>query len=159
MIWAIFGLSAGFVLVLGFLYYLLIRTQLGLVLKLVAVVVVSVFYWIQYQSLQQYTGWPSHDDLPDEFVLISADVVEPDKQTGEEGVMYWWVRDADNLELPPRVFQLPYRAPLHEQSQDVVEEQQKGSVYVGRQDQSGSAGDSLGVSFEKISKASRMKKN
>jgi hypothetical protein len=160
MMWAIIGLSAGFVLVVGFLYLLLIRTKLPITLKLIAVVLATSFYWIQYQSLLEFTGWPSHDQLPSEFVLIASEIVEPNKQTGDDGVIYWWVRDRSDLSLPPRVYQLPYQSAMHEQGEQVLEEQQKGSVYIGKKrQQQGGGAPGMGVSFEKISKASRMQKN
>ena len=55
MIWALLGLLAGFMLVLIFLYYLLLKTPLGVGYKLLAVLVVTGFYWVQYEALQQYT--------------------------------------------------------------------------------------------------------
>lgn len=159
MMWAILGLSAGFILVVGFLYLLLIRTGLPIPLKVFAVILATGFYWVQYQSLLEFTGWPSHDELPAEFVLIASEIVEPNKQTGEEGVIYWWLRDRADLMLPPRVYQLPYRAETHEQGEQVIQDQQKGSVYVGKKRHSGGGAPGMGVSFEKISKASRMQKS
>ena len=158
MIWAMLGLMAGFMLVLVILGFLLIKTELALWLKILAVLVVSLFYWVEFVSLQQYTGWPTTDGLPPEFVLIATDVHEPDKKKGTEGVMYWWLRDSSNLDQPPRVYQLPYEPETHKQSQQVIEEQKKGNLYVGRKNEQAGATGGLGVSFEKISKASRLKK-
>ena len=155
MIWAMLGLLAGFILVLAFLYYLLLKTDLSVGLKLVSIVVVTVFYWVQYQTLQQYMGWPATDDLPAEFVLIATDIHEPNKKTGEAGVMYWWGRDSADTSQPPRVYQLPFESSLHKQTDEVVEEQKKGSLYVGRRSSEAATSNSLGVSFEKISKASQ----
>lgn len=158
MSWALIGLLSGFMLVLFFLYYLLIRTSLSLPLKISAVIVVSVFYWVQYESLQQYTGWPSHDELPQNFILLAAYVQEPGKQSGEAGAMYWWVRDSTRPDLPPRVFELPYEAEMHEQAARIVAEQKKGSVYLGKNTQQGAAGRGQGIRFEKVSKAERNQK-
>lgn len=159
MMWAIIGLTAGFVLIVGFLYLLLIRTGLPVAFKVIAVFLATGFYWVQYQSLLEFTGWPSHDELPAEFILIASEIVEPNKQTGEAGVMYWWIRDRADLTLPPRVYQLPYQSDIHEQGEQVIEDQQKGSVYVGKKRQDAGGAPGIGVSFEKISKASRMQKN
>lgn len=159
MIWSMLGLLAGFILVLGFLYYLLIKTELAVGLKFVAILVVTVFYWVQYQTLQQYMGWPTTDKLPAEFVLIATDIHEPNKQTGEKGVMYWWVRDSADAKQPPRVYQLPFESSLHKQGDQVVEEQKKGSFYVGRKSETTATANSLGISFEKISKSSQNTKD
>lgn len=158
MSWALLGLLAGFMLVLIFLYYLLLKTSLGLIYKLLAVILVSSFYWVQYESLQQYTGWPSNDDLPEKFVLVATQVQEPNKQTGEQGVMYWWVRDGSRPDLPPRVYQLPYQSDMHEQAAQVIEEQKKGGLYIGQRNQQSSTSKGESVSFEKISKASHHQK-
>lgn len=158
MSWALLGLLSGFMLVLFLLYYLLIKTSLGLTYKIVAVVIISAFYWIQYESLQQYTGWPSHDDLPQKFILLATHVQEPSKQNGDQGVMYWWLRDSTKPDSPPRVFQLPYQAELHKKTVQIVEEQKKGSLYLGRLTQQDAASRGQGIRFEKISKASRNQK-
>lgn len=158
MSWALLGLLCGFMLVLLILSYLLLRTSLGLKSKILAVAVVSLFYWVQYESLQQYTGWPSNDDLPEKFILISAHVQEPASNSHENGVMYWWVRDSAKPDSPPRVFELPYQAEMHEKVVQIVNEQKKGSVYLGRKSQQDAAGPGEGISFEKISKASRYQK-
>jgi hypothetical protein len=155
---SIAGLLAGFILVLFLLGYLLIKTQLQPAAKLIAVIVVSVFYWVQYQSLLQYRGWPTTDSLPDEFVLIATEVHEPDLSKGDEGVMYWWVREGGNPHLPPRVYQLPYQVKLHEKAAEVVQEQKQGAQFLGKSGNAADSNSGFGVSFERISKSGRYKK-
>ncbi|MBT3203898.1 MAG: hypothetical protein HN349_06240, partial [Gammaproteobacteria bacterium] len=58
---AILGLTAGFILVLVFLFYLTVKTDLHIAVKFLAVFISAGFYIIQYESLQQFTGWPSTD--------------------------------------------------------------------------------------------------
>ena len=155
---AILGLTAGFLLVLAFLFYLTLKTELNIAIKFLAVFITAGFYIIQYESLQQYSGWPSTDELPQKFVLIATDVHEPNQKTGQQGIMYWWVRDSSSLNEPPRVYQLPYEAEVHKKTEQVIEQQKKGSQYVGRKIQSNSSSSGSGVSFEKISKSNRHKK-
>ena len=155
---AIFGLTAGFILVLFFLFYLTLKTDLHIAVKFLAVFISAGFYIIQYESLQQFTGWPSTDDLPEKFVLIASDVHEPNQKTGEEGVMYWWIIDSANSQQPPRVYQLPYEAEVHKKTDQIIEQQKKGSQYVGRKTERSSSSAGSGVSFEKISKSNRHKK-
>jgi len=158
MTWAIIGLMAGFILVLVLLYTLLLKTKLAFGYKLLALVVCTLFYWIQYESLQQYTGWPTTDKLPSEFVLIASEVYEPNKTTGETGVMYWWIRESSLADQPPRVYRLPYQAELHQKTEEVIKDQKKGAQYVGKKSADITEANGLGVSFEKISKAKRHKK-
>lgn len=158
MSWAILGLSAGFILVTALLFYVLLKSTQSLLVKSLALLLVTVFYWVQYQALHQYAGWPSTDELPEAFVLIATDIQEPDIKTGHKGVMYWWVRDSDDINAPPRVYQLPYQSQLHEKTEQVIEEQKQGSVYIARKQPGSAGGNSLGVSFDKVSKAERFKK-
>lgn len=72
--------------------------------------------------------------------------------------MYWWVKDNKNIQQPPRVFQLSFESAMHKKTQQVLEEQNKGSMYVGRKKEMAITYTGLGLSFEKISKASRHKK-
>ena len=154
---AILGLMAGFVFVLMVLLLVLIKTSVKTSVKFILVLMVSVFYWFQYDSLQQFTGWPSSHKLPESFVLIASDVREPNKKTGESGRLYWWVRDSAEPDALPRAYELPYREKLHKRSAKVLEQQKQGALYVGRQ-AGNSAGESLGIEFEKISKSTLYKK-
>jgi hypothetical protein len=155
---AMMGLLGGFILVLLLLSFLLLKTRIAPAAKFIAIIVVSVFYWVQYQSLLQYRGWPTTDSLPDEFVLIATEIHEPDLSKGDEGIMYWWVRESGNPEQPPRVYQLPYQAEIHEKSEEVVKEQKQGAQYIGRPGNAADSHSGFGVSFERISKAGRYKK-
>jgi hypothetical protein len=145
--------------VLGLLAYLVIKTELGVMLKLVLVVMVSGFYWLQYHSLLQYAGWPSRATLPEDFILIASEVREPDSSTGDPGVMYWWVRESGDNSEPPRVYELPYRSELHEQGEQVVQEQKNGAQFIGRRESSAASAQGIGVSFERISKVKRHSKD
>lgn len=159
MTWAILGLSAGFILVLSFLLYLLFKTQLTVGVKFLALALASIFFIVQYLSLHQFMGWPSTTDLPEEFVLIASNVREPNKQTGDLGIMYWWVRESRDLTQPPRVYELPYKADMQKISEDVVKRQKEGAQFVGKRPSNASSQGSKGVTFKQISKSKRHKKN
>lgn len=156
---AILGLVAGFILVLVLLLVLMLRSAINWQSKLVAVLVASGFYWIQYSALVQYAGWPSAAALPNEFVLIASHIREPNPASGDPGVMYWWVAESNDRQVPPRVYRLPYRVDLHQAGDQVVQEQKQGKQYVGRTLQKSVAGDGgFGVAFERISKNQRYQK-
>lgn len=159
MTWAIIGLSAGFILVLAFLLYLLFKTQLAVAAKFLALALASMFFLVQYKSLHQFMGWPSTAELPEEFVLIATNVREPNKQTGDLGIMYWWVRESSDLTQPPRVYELPYKAEMQQTTEDVIKQQKDGAQFIGKKPSNGGSQGSKGVSFKKISKAGRHKKN
>jgi hypothetical protein len=56
--------------------------------------VITLFYWVQYESLPLNIGWPTSDTQPEKCTLIAIEVHEPNKSKGDEGVMYWWIREA-----------------------------------------------------------------
>lgn len=155
---AILGLTAGFILVLVVLLLVLLKSPIQPLWKFLLVLLAGGFYLLQYESLQQYTGWPSDDALPARFVLIATDVREPNAKAGDAGVMYWWLRDSADPSRPPRVYRLPYQADLHEKSQQVMQQQQNGSQFVATSSGRSTASAGLGVSFKKISKSRRHKK-
>ncbi len=155
---AILGLSAGFILVLAFLFYLLVKTQLSVTAKFLALALSSTFFIVQYQSLHQFMGWPSTAELPDEFVLIATNVREPNKQTGDIGIMYWWVRESSDLTQPPRVYELPYKLEMHQTTEDVIKKQKEGAQFIGQKSSDSSSQGGKGFSFKQISKTSRYKK-
>lgn len=159
MIWAILGLSAGFILLASFVYYLLIKTALSVPAKSLTLILFSSFFIIQYQSLQQFMGWPSTSRLPTEFVLIATDVREPNKQTGDVGIMYWWVRESKDLKQPPRVYELPYKAEMQQKTDEVIKQQKDGAQFLGKKPSNSASAGSSGVSFNKISKSERHQKN
>ncbi len=150
---ALLGLLAGFVLVLIVLSLMLFKSNYPVLVKAMMVVVVTAFYWVQYESLLLYTGWPTVDKLPVKFVLIAADVQEPNAQTGAEGKLYWWLRDSAHPDSSPRAYELPYQEELHEKSTQVLEDQKSGGQYLGKIVGSSNGGKGLGISFEKISKS------
>ncbi len=148
---ALIGLMAGFILLSLLLFLLWLRAPLPQGWKWLALIALAGFFWVEYAALRHYAGWPTREPLPERFQLIASHVVEPDKKTRADGVMYWWLRDLDHPDWPPRVYELPYEARAHEQSAQVLEEQSKGAAFVGRRSARGAAaGNGLGVEFERI---------
>ena len=156
---AILGLTAGFITLSLILLMLLLKTRLAVGYKFVLIVLVTGFFWVQYHSLHRYMGWPTDEPLPEEFVLIASEVKEPNSKTGEPGEMLWWIRESHDLNIPPRVYRLPYTPEIHESSQQVIKEQGEGSQYVGKTSPSSSGAEGVSVDFEKISKSQRHKKS
>lgn len=159
MMLSILGLIAGFILVMMILGYLLLSSHLSVMVKLVLVMIITGFYWIQYESLQMFKGWPTEDALPASFILLATEAREPDKTRGDKGVMYWWVREGGKPDQPPRVYQLPYQPDLHKKALQVVQEQEQGAQYVGEAAKTADNNWEMGISFNRVSKSSRHKKD
>ncbi len=148
---ALIGLVAGFILLSILVFLLWLKSPLPQGWKWLVLIALVAFFWVEYASLQRFAGWPADAALPQRFRLLASEIREPDKKTREPGVIYWWLRDLDHPESPPRAYRLPYDARLHEQSARVLEEQGKGASWVGRPSREGAAsGRGLGVDFEKM---------
>ena len=54
-------------------------------LKTVVVFIMASFYVFTWMGYKQILGWPSTQEIPDEFRLIWVSIDEPDKLTKKEG--------------------------------------------------------------------------
>lgn len=83
---------------------------------------ISILIWV---SLDSYKGWPTNEDPPEQFVFIWGEVVEPNKTTGDPGVIYLWLIadysgqsytpfEYTHPEGEPRAHKVPYSRELHE---------------------------------------------
>ena len=86
------------------------------IIKAVAILVTSLFYVVTWLSLPPMMGWPTHQDPPQQFRLVATHVLQPDKATDTEGLIYLWLQGVENMQIstPPRSYALPYSNALHE---------------------------------------------
>ena len=110
------GLVAAYVLLAILLLSVNLYSTWSWQVKVVAVVVTSLFYLVSYFSFPPLLGWPTAQALPERFRLIAAEAYQPDKKTGEEGAVYLWAKKIKDLtaHTTPRAYVLPYSNPLHE---------------------------------------------
>ncbi|MCY4154614.1 MAG: hypothetical protein OXD47_00305 [Gammaproteobacteria bacterium] len=110
------GLIAAYVLVALLLLSINLYSNWSWQVKAGSIVVTTLLYVVTYLSFPPLLGWPSGDLPPQRFRLVGADVVQPDKMTGEQGMVYLWVKDIKDLSgrTPPRAHKLPYSSDLHE---------------------------------------------
>ncbi|HIN73259.1 MAG TPA: hypothetical protein EYM94_00565, partial [Gammaproteobacteria bacterium] len=76
-------------------------------LKTVVVVVMASFYVFTWIGYKQVLGWPSTQEIPEEFRLIWVSIDEPDKFNKREGKIYFWIRYMDKAGIPfgkPRAY-------------------------------------------------------
>lgn len=102
-------------------------------LKASLVVLVSGFYMLHSQVLQDISGWPADDALPPRFVLLSAVFDEPSPARHHAGAIYIWVnelKDQQALDLP-RVYRLPYAKDLHSILGDGLKKARDGNTQIG----------------------------
>lgn len=69
-------------------------------IKAAAIVVTGGFFIGSYFALVGLLGWPSQDDPPPRFALLATRVVEPDRITGESGMIFLWLEELDENNIP-----------------------------------------------------------
>ena len=136
---AIIGISLAYVVLAALVVLLLVYTRWSLWLKIGVVLGVSAFYFVTYTSMEHILGWPTADLLPEEFIVLSGYVKEPNESMGEAGGVYLWVAGYDLEEREvhdmPRAHVLPYSPYLHEQVNTANKNLKRGTPQVGRLEQ------------------------
>ena len=102
-------------------------------------------------SLENWSGWPSSQTLPDEFMVHWIQISEPNKQTGKPGNIYVWVTSLEKYYqddgwddwreffisfythdlYQPRAYKLPYSLELHKKAQGALGNLIKGEKIKG----------------------------
>ncbi|MCY4050818.1 MAG: hypothetical protein OXE41_08650 [Gammaproteobacteria bacterium] len=76
-----------------------------------ALIILPICYLIHWNLLERMSGWPTDVRIPEQFELVSANVVEPDRVLKQNGSIYLWIRT--RLGEPPRSYELEYSRELH----------------------------------------------
>ncbi len=116
MILGISGLIAAYALLAVLLLSVNLYSIWSWQVKAIAIIVTSAFYVVSYFSFPPLLGWPTAQTLPSHFRVLATEVYQPDKKTGEEGAIYLWIKEIEDITSPatPRAHVLPYSNPLHE---------------------------------------------
>lgn len=101
--------------------------------KAITIVLTSVFYVVTYFSFPPLLGWPTKQYPPAQFRLISAHVVQPNKETGDEGAVYLWLTEIEDMKTAgiPRAYKLEYSNELHEKIINVNSKLDKDIAQLG----------------------------
>jgi hypothetical protein len=73
--------------------------------------------------------------MPADFRLHWVVIEEPDKVTGADGKIYFWIRELDQAGLAegaPRAYQIPWDEDTAEATQEALEELEGGQLLNGR---------------------------
>jgi len=101
--------------------------------KTITIIITSVFYIISYISFPPLLGWPTNQKLPAHFRLLATEVHQPDKLTGEEGSVFLWLKEVEDITtlVLPRAYVLPYSSLLHEKIINVQSKIDRGIPQLG----------------------------
>ena len=110
------GLTAAYILIALILLSINLYSNWSWKVKAGTIIITSVFYIITYLSFPYLLGWPTTENPPERFRLIASHVQQPNKVTGENGYVYLWLTQIDDLSsvIPPRAYRLDYSNELHE---------------------------------------------
>jgi len=148
-------LVAANVVVLALLILVLLFSRLHWLLRLLLVLIVSGSYWVAYQGWDRAQGWPSHNSVPEKFLLHGAVIEEPNKEEGVTGTIFLWVTDLTEHKpaKQPRAYVMPYSKRLHTAAQEALRQMRNGELQLGtklpdlspKQISDGYAGEALDV--------------
>lgn len=130
----VLGLLAAYLVLAVLLLNLNLYTRWPVWVKTLLVLAVTGFYFVTYRSLEDLRGWPTQSALPERFLVIASSVREPDKSSGDAGLVHIWVTDlADNRPHDlPRAYEMPYTRTLHYQLLEARKRMQEGVPQIGR---------------------------
>ena len=127
------GLVTAYVLLALLLLSINLYSKWSWKIKAGAIVVTTFLYVVTYISFPPLLGWPTGEPPPKRFRLVAADVLQPDKSTGAEGMIYLWLKDLNDLSARtrPRAYELPYSGELHETVIKVKSKLSRGMAQLG----------------------------
>ena len=129
-----------------------ISVRAPLLVKMAVIALVTACYGFTYFGLREMQGWPTAAELPENFRLQWIMVKEPDKSSGTDGEIFFWIRHLDGQGQPeaePRAYRLPFSEALAEQSQGALGKLQDGQTlngYVSQESRDGEASSEEGES-------------
>lgn len=134
MIAAAIGLTAAYAATAALLLHLNLRLRLPRFVKFAALAAVTGLYFGAWEAQKALLGWATPEPLPEEFRLHWLTVKEPDKAAGEDGFIYFWVRELDAAGLPvgaPRAHRVPWDEATAEQAEAALAQLQDGEPLIG----------------------------
>jgi len=127
------GLIAAYILLAVLLLSINLYSKWSWQLKGMTIIITSVFYIVSYFSFPPLLGWPTSQKLPAHFRLLATEVHQPDKFTGEEGSVYLWLKEVEDItsRVSPRAYVIPYSSLLHEKIINVQTKIDRGIPQLG----------------------------
>jgi hypothetical protein len=111
MTYTILTLTAAYALVAALLAYLVLLSRLHWIFKGMATAATVALIPLTFHGVGELRGLPTDGPIPPSFLLLWAQVVEPNMLQGENGRVFLWLQTLDEENYPvgvPRAYQLPY---------------------------------------------------
>ena len=131
----VLALSLAYAAVAALLLTLNLGTRFGFWVKGAAIAAVSVLYAVTWINLGGLMGWPSPEPMPENFRVLWISTDEPDKLSGADGVIYFWIRALDEAGLPvgpPRAHEVPWSEAAAEAAVEAMARIEEGELLNGR---------------------------
>ena len=128
-------LSVAYAVVAALLLNLNLATRHGRLVKVTTILLVTGLYVVAWHGHRDLLGWATPDDFPDEFRLHWITVDEPDKATGRDGAIFFWLRALDEAGLvasEPRAHRMPWDPETARAAEDAQKALEDGEVLNGR---------------------------
>ena len=117
-------------LLLSFYFY----STFSKTVKNLTILLVTLFYFFTWYSLEGLLGWPSQQDMPDKFRILWIDVQEPQKKEGNEGEIYFWIKNLNSLEQPygkPRAYSIRWSEENAQKAEEALNKMDDGEILNG----------------------------
>lgn len=131
---AVTGLTAAYAALAILLLSLNLTSLWRWWVKATAIVVTIAFFGVTYQSVINLLGWPTAQQMPARFSLVSSRIAEPDKRTNSPGHIYLWADELDENNIPsgrPRSYELAYTMTLARRVNEAQEKRDHGLEVMG----------------------------
>ena len=131
----IMGLSIAYVFLAALLLVIVLRVRAPWPVKVVTVIVTSIFYCVAFFHIEGLSGWSAAAPLPHQFQLLWARIVDPNPLDRDPGAIHVWIEELDAANIPngqPRAYRLPYSSALAAKVEAARDEIMKGRPQGGR---------------------------
>lgn len=128
-------LSITYVAIAALLLVFCFYTNFSKKIKLTSIFVISIFYIFSWKGYAAILGWPTTDELPENFNIVWVVIQEPNKSRSNEGELFLWIKEIDEFSKPhgePRSFKLQWNKENQRMAQDALHKLQEGERLNGR---------------------------
>lgn len=148
----IFLIILAYVFLAIILQVIIVYSPIAIWIKFFIIAIMSIFYFVTYQSLNGSTGWPSDQNVPKKFILNASLVVEPNKKDNTTGQIYLWLTSIthNKPDLEPRAYQLDYSEQLHLTLEQADKKLRRGLVQMGEVDKNNRGGSEARSAFSNV---------